>query len=356
MNKKDSNHPIIGICVSEKKSDLDRLIKRRIKHFHERAIFIKFYIEDLDFHNLRVKGSYMESENKKWKEGEFPFPDVIYLQSHVDLNIVKRIEEVIGRNVFNTFTLDKFLEAKLLAEHTVLQPHLPRTQKLENEVQLQEFLAPHKNIFLKPIYGKVSIGVVRVVSKDTGNIEVFYRQNQNIKREAFHSFKDFWYWFSPNLSQKKYLMQQGIQTMTIKERATDIRLNMNKNGKGLWEVSVLLFRIACNTSHLIPGPLAVIPIRSLTRYYFKNEEIDKMEKSIQTLGFTICEALDRSGHHMADLGLDLGLDQNGHLWIFEVNTLPHPILRVNDCSLTRPLEYAYYLASNTDHKTQPSPN
>ncbi|HZH58222.1 MAG TPA: YheC/YheD family protein, partial [Metabacillus sp.] len=165
-------------------------------------------------------------------------------------------------------------------------------------------------------------------------------------KEEFKSYEDFWKWFSNHFIIEDFMMQQGIQTMKWNGLATDIRLNMNKNRKGLWEVSALLFRIASNTSHVIPGPLAVIPIAQLTRFGYEKEEIDQMEKTIKALGFKICTALDLSEHHMADLGIDLGFDKNGHLWIYEVNPLPHPIELVQEeYSLTRPIEYALYLAS-----------
>gem|GEM_PF-4777140 len=49
---------------------------------------------------------------------------------------------------------------------------------------------------------------------------------------------------------------------------------------------------------------------------------------------------------MADLGIDLGVDEKGKLWIFEVNHIPFPALgAIEDPSVYKPLEYAYYLAN-----------
>ncbi|WP_332694828.1 YheC/YheD family protein [Halalkalibacter lacteus] len=344
MYKKNSNRPIIGICVSNDQPALQKLVKKRIDTFHGKATFIKFFLKDLNFKNLSVKGDYLENKKGKWKKGILPFPDVIYLQSHVALNVVNKIEKIIGRKVFNSFTLDKLQESKLLAKHNILQQHLPHTQKL-NEMHLQNFLTKYENIVLKPIYGKTSIGLIRVELQESGKIIAFYREIKTMQKAEFKSYKDFWNWFSRNFFRNNYMMQQGIQTMKWNGMATDIRLNMNKNRNGRWEVSVLLFRIASNNSHLIPGPLAVVPLARLTNFNFKKEKIANMEMSIKTLGFKICNALDKSGHHMADLGIDLGFDEDGHLWIYEVNSLPHPILGVqDDFSLTRPLEYAHYLA------------
>ncbi|WP_216828231.1 YheC/YheD family endospore coat-associated protein [Alkalihalobacterium elongatum] len=345
MEKYNFTQPIIGICVSDQKVSLRTLVKERINCFDGKATFVIFYLSDLDFNSLSVRGKYLEDKEGEWKEGTLPFPDVIYLQSRVDLKIVKKMENVIGRKVFNTFTLDKFTEAKLLEEHKILQRHLPYSQKLESESQLQTLLTTYKNIFLKPIFGASSKGVIRVTLHPTENIEVHYGTGRRMRVNNFSSIRKFWKWLMPRLSKNTYLMQQGIQTMKWNGKATDIRLNLNRNKCGIWEVSALLFRIASNNSHLIPGPTAIIPINNLTNLKYDIKKVEEMERSIKELGYKICHALDLSGHHMADLGLDLGMDESGHLWIFEVNSLPHPIRIKDDHSLTLPLDYAFYLAS-----------
>lgn len=46
--------------------------------------------------------------------------------------------------------------------------------------------------------------------------------------------------------------------------------------------------------------------------------------SIMELGLSIGHWFDASGHHMADLGIDLGIERNGKLWIIEVTPFPFP--------------------------------
>jgi D-alanine-D-alanine ligase-like ATP-grasp enzyme len=77
------------------------------------------------------------------------------------------------------------------------------------------------------------------------------------------------------------------------------------------------------------------------------QRIDQIEQEVIELGFRIGEAMDQSNYHMADIGIDLGMEKSGRLWIFEVNPLPTPMLnKLEICrgdSLTMPLEYARYL-------------
>ncbi|MFC7394404.1 YheC/YheD family protein [Scopulibacillus cellulosilyticus] len=342
--------PLIGICVSEEKRLMCELVERRIKKFLGKANFIRFYIEDLDFEMLQVKGDVFEKDTKEWKEGIFPFPDAIYVQCHIDQEVLKQIEEVIGKKVFNNFIFDKWEGWSLLAKDHLLRDNLPVTVILESKMDLKQCLFMYQDIMLKPVdvsKGHSSRGIFRVKLKKDGKIKVFFAKRLKMKEKEFSSFKDFFNWFSGKTSAKDYIIQQSIQTVTRGENITDIRLNMNKNAKGKWKVSCLLFRVAANGSHMIPKTATALTIENLIKVYPQDKiKWEEIEKSIILLGHKICHVFEQQGYHMANLGIDLGLDGSGHLWIFEVNPLPFPLDgTVKDHSLTKPIEYALSLVS-----------
>ncbi|MBD1383056.1 YheC/YheD family protein [Metabacillus arenae] len=347
IDKEKSDHPHIGICVSKAKRRLRKLVKQRLQQYPDDATIITFYIEDVDLVKHNVRGTCLEKRAGEISrsKGIFPFPDVIYMQCDLDHKMLKEFEQVIGHKVFNSFIFDKWKGWHLLANDKVLCHHLPDTRKLESEIDLQQFLYDYEDIFLKPInpiYAHNSKGIVRVKLQREGGIEVTYRQ-KGLRRKSFEFYEEFQDWISPKYF-KDYIVQQSIATIKWGKKVTDIRLNMNKNGKGEWEVTLLLFRIASNDSHSMPGILAAHPFSNLPKMYPQNKNMENIEISVVNLGFKICHVLDKSEHHMADLGIDLGVDENGHLWIFEVNPLPYPLRGVDDLSMTRPLEYASYLA------------
>ncbi|CAH0314509.1 YheC/YheD family protein [Priestia megaterium] len=350
INQNKHENPVIGICVSKLKPVFQRLVEKRLERYTNDITVIKFYIDDLDFKNRKIKGIALKKKEEKIHEiqGVFPLPNVIYLQCHVEPKIVRKIEGLIGRKVFNNFIFDKWEYWEILRKDDALNPYLPYTQKLEHKTMLQHLLYAYKDIFLKPVdhrHGHGSRGVFRVKRKEGLLIEVTYREKESIQRKSFESYEKFQDWISPKLS-KTYIIQQSIQTITCYQKATDIRLNMNKNSQGQWEVSLLLLRVASNDSHITQKVLTAQPIKNLTKMFPSNKNIDKVsiEETLVNIGFKICHSLDKSGHHMADLGIDLGIDEHGHVWIFEVNSLPHPLKGVLDHSLTRPIEYSAYLA------------
>ncbi|MGG0772742.1 YheC/YheD family protein [Priestia megaterium] len=352
MDQYRQNLPFIGICVSKVKPLFEKLAKERLENYSGDAILITFHIEDLNLSKRNVKGVCWEKlgESINRKEGLYPLPDVIYLQCYVEHNVIKQIERVIGRTVFNSFIFDKWECWSLLVRDNELRNHLPNTKKLVNKTNIYPFLYQYKDIFLKPIdvsHAHNSRGIFRVKLHHRGNIEVFYREKNKMKEKRFKSYQKFQDWILPKLSPGGYILQQSIETVKSSRNATDIRINMNKNGTGQWEVSMTLVRVASNISHVIPKFItAAYSISNFIRTITVDEEKrEAMESSVVNVGLKVCRALDKYGYHMADLGIDLGMDENGHVWIFEINPLPFPFRgSISDYSLTRPIEYASYLA------------
>ena len=343
--------PLIGICVSKVKPLFESLVKERLEQYPGDATLIAFHIENLNLARRNVRGVYWEKKGQgiNRKEGMFPFPDVIYLQCHVDNNVIKQIEGILGRKVFNNFIFDKWECWKLLKKDKEIRNHLPYTQRLKNRTNLYLFLHQYKDIFLKPINASTahsSKGIFRVILQREGNVKIFYREKNKMQEKGFKSYQKFQDWIFPKLSPKDYVLQKSIETMKDSENATDIRINMNKNSRGEWEVSMILVRVATNVSHVIPRFATFYSISDFIKMITDNEEKrGELERSIGNIGLKICRSFDKSGYHMADLGIDLGMDKNGHVWIFEINPLPFPFRgAIRDQSLIRPLEYASYLA------------
>lgn len=349
IDKNKQETPIIGVCISEEKPVFKRLVRKRLEQYSGNITLIRFHIEDLDFENRRIKGDSLIKKNGQIyqeKQETFSLPTVIYLQCYVEPEVVEKIEQLIDQKVFNSFIFDKWECWKLLHQDEELSPYLPYTQKLENEITLQQSLFVYKDVFLKPLnpsHGHSSKGIFRVKWQPGGRVQVTYRKEEEIQTISFDSYEEFHDWISPRLPEN-YIIQQSIQTKTWHQKVTDLRLNMNKNGEGKWEVSLLLLRVASNDSHIAEKVLAAHPMKNLIKVFPGDTDMDNIEEIVNNLGFKICNSLDKSGHHMADLGIDLGIDENGGVWIFEINPLPHPLKGVLDPSWARPIEYAVYLS------------
>lgn len=87
-------------------------------------------------------------------------------------------------------------------------------------------------------------------------------------------------------------------------------------------------------------------------HYFKDRGTE-VEERIQRAAVELAEAIEQSlGKPLGEIGLDIGIDRNGHIWMFEANSKPgrhvfrHSSLRyVDKISLRKILDYSKYLAN-----------
>ena len=344
---------LIGVCVSNEKRKFRAYVKERLKLYSGNAELIAFRMKDLDLKRKRVKGEYLKKKGKKIHrvKGVYPLPAAIYVQTYVHPRMLKKLEKAIGRKVFNNFICDKWQCSKLLFADTELQAYLPYTRKLKDLTSVQKALDRYRDVILKPInavYAYGGKGIIRVRLEEDNQIEAYYWSSKGMNKKIFTSYNSLWKFLLDKRSDDDYIVQQFIPTMKVEDNATDIRLHMNRDGSGQWVVSDILLRVATNESHLSHQLNVTLEIDYLDNKFPQHQgEADEsyMKESIIKVGLMICRAFDHAGYHMGDLGIDIGVDENGHPWVFEVNTLPNPYPSYNYAAFTYPIEYALYLAA-----------
>ena len=157
-----------------------------------------------------------------------------------------------------------------------------------------------------------------------------------------------------NITGKKlYLVQQGINLITYQGRVVDIRALMQKNGQGVWTITKVYARVGPKgniTSNLASGGTAHLMNRVFTGH-FEKERIDEIKQQIRDLSIKVCEAVEEtSGYIFGEMGVDLGVDKEGYIWIIEVNSKPRRTVagkgsrRLITLSFTKPLRFAHFLA------------
>lgn len=316
---------------------MHQLARKRIESFfsfNRRVSILMFYLNNLKTGSSYVNGYLVVKKRGSLveKTGEFPAPRVIYLQCFVKPDEIKMLEQLPGcQAVFNNIQLNKWSYYNLLKD-TELQDHLPDTVRMTSEDELNTFLQRYRKVFIKPIRGYSGKGIIRACLSQNGNVKLVYEKNRKICSEIVDSYKDVWSW----LPNRRYIVQKAVDTFKLDGSPTCIRLHMNKDSSGKWKASTIHLRKARNTSLLREG------IRT-------HELLIKYKKDIVRLGKRICRTLDQKEIHAADLGIDLGIDTEGKLWIFEINTLPNPFGPPENYSTawTKPLEYALFLAAKS---------
>jgi D-alanine-D-alanine ligase-like ATP-grasp enzyme len=220
----------------------------------------------------------------------------------------KRAFQEIASKVLKTMTLER---------DAWLQQYIPHTVWYNDE-QLLSMLHRYGMVFVKPDKGGGGVGIIRVKKLENGLVECksLYHYKVIPVNRVPKLVKSY---FKPN---KRYLIQQGISLAMIKERPFDIRLMLQRVGQH-WELTGIAAKIAapgkivtnfCKGGQPYAAELAVQQV-------CPTNTPQKLEE-LKTLAYRVASVMSQRFQRLRELGIDVGLDENGDIWIFEVNTRP----------------------------------
>lgn len=152
-------------------------------------------------------------------------------------------------------------------------------------------------------------------------------------------------------TRRRYVVQQGLDLAYLQGSPYDVRSIVQKNGQGEWQVTGKAARIGRRysiTSNLHTGGFArTVP--TILQAYFP-DRAEEIEQQIDHLAIRIAQVMEQKAGPLCDLGLDMGVDRQGNVWILEVNSKPgRKVFRHTGDRLARrlsvetPMAYARYL-------------
>lgn len=212
----------------------------------------------------------------------------------------------------------KWSKHAALTNSTALQPYLPETDLFDRSTFIR-FINKYPIVFLKPSIGGGGRGVYRITSENN-----YYLLEAAKSKRKYHTKKDLYYALKHKCGNKKYIIQQGIKLALIHGRPFDLRVLLLKPGED-WEFIGFMGKIAA-TNHFVTnhsrGGKSIRLDSALKHLGYSEEKAEKTEKKLKSLSFEIADSLNQYFYNITELGLDIALDQDGHIWLLEANTKP----------------------------------
>ncbi|MGE5544524.1 MAG: YheC/YheD family protein [Bacillota bacterium] len=318
-----------------------------------------FHPWDIDWKNNRFTGYRFHAEEDgygHWEKYQMPPPDVVYDQIYNRvaerryLQDRTRLKKLTNGRYFNPCYLNKHQVHRDLQKVPEIRSHLPEARVLKKSLDLRSMLMSYGCLYIKPVTGSLGHGIIRV-TRESGRFVLKTRGGQ--VRYAL-SINEIYRKIRAIIGKRLCLVQQGISLITYEGGVVDIRTLMQKDGKGSWTITKVYARVGRKgniTSNLASGGTPHALNRVFSRY-FDNERITELKKQIRELSIKVCEAVEEtSGYTFGEMGVDLGLDKDGHIWIIEVNSKPRRTVhgkgspKLITLSFTKPLRFAHYLAT-----------
>jgi hypothetical protein len=335
--------PSIGIVTTGLRRDPRMPIGQRTSFFHKLlqaqegkgVFYFIFSPHDVDWNNHRVSAWFLrrtKSGGYVWRKLITAMPDVVYdripSRTAEKQEAVKefkyRLANYQHTPVFNQGFFNKWLVHQLLYPNPEVNQHIPETYTSPTLQTVKNLLRKYPIVYLKPKNGSLGYGIVKVVRQAGKGYEVSYHTGGGNVKRHFAKLTALYQHVFRTRRASSYLAQQGIPLLTFHGRPFDFRVHLHKNQQNKWVVSCMAAKVAGSgsvTTHVRTGG-TVIPGDELLHHLFGRQHAMMMER-IREASIRLATAIEQAkGTELGELGLDIGIDVKGHVWMFEANSKP----------------------------------
>jgi YheC/D like ATP-grasp len=318
----------IGILLSSQLyKELEHGKQPQILSFYEDAgklnniIPVYLVLDDIQPGESEITGYVMNLQGE-YQKTYIPKPCVIhnrgYHCSKAAKKQIKRLqaEGIIFFNEWNQYS--KYKIHKFLAESENIQPHLPETVLMDQE-NMFDMMKKHRELIIKPssgTFGKRNMKATRL--NDTEWL-ISYPIKDNWVEEMVQAE------LLPTkiqslITKGKYLIQERIQLAEYHNNPFDMRVSVQRNRNGEWQVTGIVGKVAKQGSfitNVARGGTCFTLDKILRNLPHLDEE--QVITDVKHFALKIAEQLSTRMANLADIGLDVGITMDGIPMFIECN-------------------------------------
>jgi hypothetical protein len=217
---------------------------------------------------------------------------------------------------------NKWLKHLYLVGSNKLAPHLLET-KLFTKANFRNMIRKYRHVIVKPVKGSRGRDVVQV--SVIGNKR--YRVHLEGKSITIWGNKKVYRYLKRKVRSESYVIQRRVPRATVKGRPFDLRVIVQrKSNTHLWEVTAKVAKVA-GKGYIVSnitrskGTLLLVD-KAIRKSSIKHFSTTTLNSRIDRLAILTAKRLDKffKGHPI--YGLDIGIDELGHVWLIEANLYP----------------------------------
>jgi YheC/D like ATP-grasp len=285
-----------------------------------------------------------------WVKVPMPIPDLVYNRipnraREADLITQKTKQWLMQRNgghLYNSRFFNKIELLQYLSASQETRDFLPNTEVFKSRDQLVSWLKVRDVIYVKPANGTIGQGIFRVERLGNGWM-VKRQQKKEQKVKSFQQLPFVVNHISQSITSGRYIIQEGIHLAKWNGRMFDLRVLLQKNRKHHWKLTGLGARVAGIekiTTH-VPNGGMIADAKQVLKDVFQ-QRAEEIFKDIKHLTITSANQIERFIPQLAEMSMDIGVDEFGRPWFIEANAKPmkfdEPIIRTR--SLLRIVHFA----------------
>ncbi len=362
--------PVIGVFLSSgvirklrNQNPMFRQLKLVEANKKAGTILYFFSIHDVDFMRQKILGTYFNTEKRYWETSQFPLPDVFYdrgggvlpqQQTKSDF-IREQLEKSNSLKKLNTrYTFDKWDLHQKLTRYKEIRHFIPKTMCYRKYKDLREMFKISNALYMKDCYGNNGKGVMRVIKLSKNKYKYSYISDR-IVESTVSDIKELVKIFEQLYDRKKFIIQEAINVLKIRDCPVDMRGTVQRNKEGKIDITSYPVRVGKKNAPLTST-------RTGSRVYRfedffeklsseRNIDICQLKIKIDAFLLTTYECMENAYGDFGELGIDFALDDNFNIWLIECNAKPgyNSLYKSYDKDVIErvflnPLHYAKYIS------------
>jgi hypothetical protein len=231
----------------------------------------------------------------------------------------------------------KWKKYKFMKRSYQLAGHLPQTREMKRKA-LYAFIKNYNHVILKPADGSGGFGVMKVSS--IGNDEYVIHSEKN--RIMVQGKKSLYAYVKNKMGSRSYLVQRYITLAKVRHRPFDIRVIVQRRkDTNLWEVTAMVAKVAGKgyfvTNNTRSKGTMLHVETAIQRFSIDGHSLQILLSHLKRVALLSAQRLSKLYPDHRIYGLDMGLDQSGHIWIIEANLRPamSHFLKLGDMAMCR---------------------
>jgi len=340
----------IGMLTNfNKPTELAKMTSLVAKAYGMELIYMR--PKDINIEEKKVYGKVLV--NNKWVDKKTDIPPFIDAAPYCFMRKNKEKMDFLRKTTFlsdnrRNVVTKEMLQNTLSKDEQFSYLMIP-THKIKNFKDMNSYLHDYQKIVLKPGKGLRGKGIYIIEKKDNDLFTIgFNKEKWDADVNALEEF------FYNTVSGKNYILQKYVTSRTPQGDPFDCRVHVEKDGTGKWAVAKIYVRIGIGQSVIsnVNQGGGISDPKEFLKANFNGQQ-EEIYQNLLKLGTQIPKKMEQlRGTHIMSLGLDIGIDTNGKLYLFEVNDGPSTKAVISEVAFLRSNYYLYVLENRLNRKVK----
>lgn len=245
-----------------------------------------------------------------------------------------------GRNKISKESIQK-----IMGKDKQFQQYTIPTSRCKTFSPIKGFLLKYGEVVVKPIYSQLGKDIYKISQVNEDEFIIGYQ-----KSSRKMNLQETFMYFQNIISQDKFIVQKYIPSRTHLGDPFDCRVHLEKNKNGNWVIAKKYIRVGTGqqvVSNIQQGG-NIFDTSMFLKLKFK-EFAQSVNSHIDSFALNIAIKAEKvRKRELVTLGLDIGIDEDKNLFLFETNSAPDTSLLQEEVATLRTDYYAYLLKQNVE--------